>query len=204
MGLRIFYVLLVIAIAWFGFQVYRLQAAYSVLDNGPEGFITAPADADLTVVEFMSYSCKFCREVHPTITEAVKKDGRVYYIPRPLPSDTDKFATHAANIAYTAGEQGRFLAAHDFLIENYRMDTMDAMLELIKKADIEETKFKADYDTQNSEQYVNQNARAFVTFGAKKTPLFIIGDNLFYTPEERMPTVDDFLKMFAQAREADQ
>lgn len=204
MGLRIFYVFLLAAVAWFSFQIYWLKSAYSILDNGPEGYITAPENADLRVVEFMSYGCNFCREVHPTITEAVRKDGRVRYIPRPLPSDTDPYASHAALLAYTAAEQGRFIETHNELIKNYKIETPAVMDELTKNAKLDKEKFEADYKMRNGDKYLRQNSQAFATFGTGKTPLFIIGDNLFYVPEGRMPTVDDFLKMFAQARETDQ
>lgn len=204
MGERLFYIVLGIAIAWFGYQIIRLGSGYSALHEVPEATVLgADADtADLTVVEFMDYSCPFCREVHGTITEAIRRDGHVRFIPRPLPSD-DEYASHAALLAYTAAEQGKFLEMHNALIKNYRVVDEGVMRQLADEAGIDMEKFQKDYEAKIGEKAVIDNGKTFKALGRSTFPLFIIGEKLFYVPEGRMPTVDDFLRMFAEARAMD-
>lgn len=202
MGLRIFYILLAAAICYFGYSIFRVYTDYRGLGDVPAEFVIGPQDADLTVVEFMDYACPYCREAHPTITEAVRRDGKVRYVPRPLPS-SDKNSAGAAMLAVMAGTQGKFEAVHDELMRNYRVLNLEIQNEILQNAGIDTANFGSPEQAQAAKDYITENGRAFEKLDSRGTPTFMIGNKILYMPEGRMPTVEDFLNMFAEARAID-
>jgi protein-disulfide isomerase len=202
MSLRIFYILLAVGIAYVSYNIISTQMNYRGLGSVPAEFTIGPADADLTVVEFLDYSCPYCREVHPTITEAIKRDGKIRYVPRPLPSQ-DKNSYSAAMLSLMAGTQRQFPAVHNELMSNYRVLNLEIQNEILQRAGIDAANFGNEEQMRAAQDYLMKNGRAFQKLDRHVTPSFIIGKSIFYVPEGRMPTVEDFLKMFAEARAAD-
>ncbi|MFQ5766965.1 MAG: DsbA family protein, partial [Acidobacteriota bacterium] len=76
-----------------------------------------PADAPVTVVEFVDYQCPFCRRAHRTVKQVAEKYGdqvRLVFVQNPLAFHKD--APLAAQAALAAGEQGRFSEMQDLLL----------------------------------------------------------------------------------------
>ncbi len=199
MALRIFYVVVALIAAFLIYDIYRLYTGYKGLSDVPAAYALGPEDADVTVVEFLSYGCSYCREVHPTIISAVKKDRNVRYIPRPVPTG-DQEAVHAALLAYTAGEQGKFIEMHNELMNNYRVIDEGVVVELAQKMEIDIERLSKDVKSSKIAGKINENGRLFNKIGGQATPTFVINDSLVFVPEGSMPSVDDFLKMFNEAR----
>ncbi len=199
MALRIFYVVIALIAAFLIYDIYRLYTGYKDLSDVPAEYALGPDDADVTIVEFLDYSCRHCREIHPTIIGAVTKDGNVRYIPRPLPSD-DAEAVNAALMAYAAGKQGKFIEMHNELIKNYRVIDEAVVIDLSQKTGIDMVRLGEDIKAHETGEKINENGRMFNKIEGQSTPTFVINDSIIFVPEGRMPTVDDFLKMFNDAR----
>lgn len=199
MGRYILYIILAAIAVYLSVNIFQLYTAQRGLANVPAGYATGPESADLTVVEFLSYSCRYCREVHPTITEAVKRDGNIRYIPRPVGSG-DSESMQAAKIVYAAGEQGKFIEMHNALIENYRVVDEDALVELSRRVGVDVNELNKALGSGGGEKRIKKNTKLFLNIGGQATPTFIIGGEIIYVPEGQMPLVDDFLAMFAEAR----
>jgi protein-disulfide isomerase len=74
-------------------------------------------DADVTVVEFLDFNCPYCRKAAATLNQLLAADRKV----RVLYKDWPIFggvSVYAARAALAAEWQGRYLAAHDILIDN--------------------------------------------------------------------------------------
>ncbi|MCF8496491.1 MAG: thioredoxin domain-containing protein [Alphaproteobacteria bacterium] len=183
------------------YDIYRISTAFTGLSDVPPSYALGPDDADVTVVEFMDYGCMFCREVHPTITQATIKDGRVRYIPRPVAAANSKDSAYAAVIAYAAGQQGKFIEMHDLLIREPREITAAVLSDLATRAGVDEAKLLADMQSPELMDLVRENGNFFNRINATATPTFVIGKNTIYVPEGRMPEVQDFLNMFARIRQ---
>jgi protein-disulfide isomerase len=192
-------VLALLASAYLAYDIFRLYTASREAHMTPREYAIAPGITDLDVVEFLDYSCKYCKEIHPTITQAVEKDGRVRYIPRPLASENED-SRRAAQFVYAAGKQGKFPEMHKALIENYRVLNDDVMAELAAQTGIDLEKAKHDMESKSIENLILRNANAFKNLGGDATPTFLIGTKLKYVPADRMPEVSDFLSMFQEAR----
>ena len=201
MALRIFYIVIALAAGFLIYDIYKLSSGYGKLDEVPETYSLGPEDADVTVVEFLDYGCTYCRDIHPVIISAVVKDKNVRYVPRPLPSQNPE-SVHAAILAYTAGMQGKFLEMHDGLMKNYRVLDEATIFELSEQAGIDTDRMDTDVKTGEVVDRINENGALFKKIGGQQTPTFVINNDVIFVPEGRMPTVDDFLNMFDEARKA--
>mgnify|MGYP000392104120 CR=1 FL=1 len=188
-----------LVIAYVGYEIFTLYQKYNDLDNVGVEYRMGNEDADLSVVEFLDYGCPYCREVHPTIMQAVAQDGKVDYVPRPVAFLGEKSA-HAAIVVYGAAQQGKFFQMHDAIIANFP-DFSDEMLpKIASEAGVNMIELQQDIDTQDLQEYVISNMDLFKRLGGKATPTFIIDKRIFYVPEGNMPSVEDFLTLFAEAR----
>jgi protein-disulfide isomerase len=77
--------------------------------------------AQVTIIEFSDFQCPFCGKVVPTLKDLLSSyEGRVRWVYRDFPLGFHPRATAAAVAAECAGQQGRFWAMHDLLMENQR------------------------------------------------------------------------------------
>ena len=196
---NIFLAVLVIAIAFVGYQVFDIYRMRSALTDVGEQYKSGPETANLEVVEFLDYGCPYCRQVHPTITEAVRQDGNVTYIPRPV-AYLGEASAYAAVIAYGAAEQDRFFEMHDVLIRDFELLDEGTLPNIAGNAGVDVQKLQDAMDAGYLQDIVIENIDLLNSIGTNATPTFIIGDETVYVPEGSMPTVDDFLDMFAKAR----
>ncbi|MCK5284065.1 MAG: thioredoxin domain-containing protein [Alphaproteobacteria bacterium] len=199
MAFRILYIIIALIAGFLSYDIYRLYTGIGSSGNVPAEYTLGSQDADITVVEFLDYGCKYCSEVHPIITSAVKQDGNVRYIPRPLPME-DQEATRAAILAYAAGKQGKFIEMHDLLIKNYRVIDDAVISELGQKIGLDIDQLNIDIEDTGVIKDINKNARIFKKIGENRTPAFVLNNKIVFVPEERMPTVNDFLQMFNNLR----
>lgn len=199
MLLRIFYIFIALAALYLSYDIYRAIDARGNIANADAAYIFGPEDADLTVVEFFDYTCPYCREVHPTITEAVKQDGKVRYIPRAIPPQSEE-AVMAIMVAEKAAQHGKFFEMHDQLMKNYLPITDRRLSELSFEAGLDLEEVDAEFDESAIIERLRENSNLFKLYGGQATPMFVIGKDMVYVPEGRMPTVEDFLRMFNEAR----
>lgn len=199
MIVRLFIVFVVVLAGFLAAQVYFIYSARSYIQNVPEGHYFGPSDADLTVVEFMDYTCNYCQQVHPTIMEAIKKDGNVKYAPYPIMS-MNYDGTAASYILYAAAEMGKFQEAHNYLMENHSNLVRERIPEIASDLGVEADELRNNLDSSTVVNRVKSNHKTMERLKNFATPTFFIGPNIRYIPKDRMPTVDDFLKMFAEAR----
>lgn len=55
------------------------------LFNDGYSWVDGPADADVTVVEFMDYRCGYCRRAHPEVQQLLDSDANVRLIVKEFP-----------------------------------------------------------------------------------------------------------------------
>ncbi|MCB1532025.1 MAG: thioredoxin domain-containing protein [Alphaproteobacteria bacterium] len=190
---------LCLAIAFVGYQIFDAYRVRGALADVEAPLQTGPQDADLEVVEFLDYGCPYCREAHPTIMEAVQRDGRVRYIPRPV-AFLGPESAYAAVVAYAAAQQDKFFEMHDALIRNFDNFNETTMPNIAAQAGADPALIQQQLDKGYLQEQVLENLDLFEAMGTNATPTFVIGGDMIYVPEGRMPSVDDFLEMFNKAR----
>lgn len=196
---QLFAVFIVILAGFLAAQVYTTFAARAHIQNIPDGYHFGPDDADLTVVEFLDYSCPYCQEVHPTIMNAVEQDGNVRYAPLPIRSGNAD-GSSAAYILYAAGKMGAFQRAHNYLMENGTNLTKERIPEIAADLDLDADQFADHLASKDVYDQVIDNHEAMRNLGNGATPTFYLGPDIRYIPQDRLPTVEEFLTMFEEAR----
>lgn len=196
---RIVYMILALITAYLCFDIYRLYTLRSAIDSAAPEYMAGPEDADLTVVEFLDYGCKFCREIHPAIIRAIERDGAALYIPRPVPASGDN-ARRAALLVYAAGQQGKFMEMHDALMRNYRILNDVVIADLAAETGTDAAQLRADMHGEDAEEALEENKYLFLRLNRPHTPLFVINKVHIYMPEGQMPAAADFLKLFERIR----
>ena len=133
-----------------------------------------PADAKVTIVEFLDYQCPFCHRAQETVDQVLKQyEGRVRFVhrdyvlgkPRSLP---------AARAARCAGEQGKFWEYHRGLLVEAG-DLSDA--DLLRRAGslgLDGKTFTACAATDRFDADIQAATSAGGELGVSGTPTFFI------------------------------
>lgn len=202
MVLKLFYIFLLGLTGYIGYQVYDLYSARRSLTHIPAEYTFGAEEYDLTVVEFLDYTCPYCQNIHPVIMEAVTLDANVRFAPRPLPSRNPD-GKNAAYIFYAAAKQGAAARAHNYLMGNHTNITKEKLPEIAQALELDEEKFLFDLESGDVHDQVWRNMKQFARLGGTVTPTFFAGPDIMYMASGGMPTAADFQNVFNEARGVD-
>lgn len=143
-----------------------------------EGPSKGPASAPVTVVEFSDFQCPYCKQVVPTIEQAVAKYGdkiRVVFRQYPL-SSIHPQAFKAAEASLCAAEQNKFWELHDAMFQEQSAASLDvAALETkARELGLDGEKFSACLSSGKYEDQVRADLKAGVAAGVSGTPAFFV------------------------------
>jgi protein-disulfide isomerase len=147
---------------------------------------------DITIVEYFDFQCPYCRKVHADLQQLMKEDRQVRVIYKDWPI-LGEVSAAAARLVQGAKYQGKFVQAHDALMNYKGRLTAGNLEEILTKAGVDVAKAKADAQTNDAAikaTLARNNAQA-EAFGFFATPSFIVGTF-------RVPGVLE-LAMFKQA-----
>ncbi len=137
--------------------------------------------AEMTLVEYGSYVCSYCRTAHEVMANLRDRFGdRMRYVYRHLPLADRAEATRAAVLAeYVAASTGNFWGVHDALMRrgpDFSDDDLDAIaveFGVPPRAEWDEAK------AREAAQRVRSDARSGLRSGARFTPTFFINDRRY-------------------------
>ncbi|MDI9637711.1 thioredoxin domain-containing protein [Geitlerinema splendidum] len=148
-----------------------------------------PADAAVTLVEFLDFECEACRAAHPTVKRILNEyDGRIRYVVRYFSNHNNSVLAVAA--AEAAGEQGQYWEMVDLLFANQpqwgesRVPQTEAFIAYATELGLNIDQFTA--GLQNS-AYADKAARDQQdtrTLGLRGTPTFFVNGQLVYGLDE--------------------
>ena len=102
-----------------------------------------PENAPVVLAVFSDFQCPYCSRLSPLLEQTLKKYPKsVKIVFKNFPLSSHKFAKKAAAAALAAGRQGKFWEFHDELFKNYRNLDDKKILEIAKKLELEEARFK--------------------------------------------------------------
>ena len=134
-----------------------------------------PADAKVTLVEFLDFECPHCASGARDVAELLRlypNDLRVVFRHQPLPFH--KNAMSAAQASMAAHRQGKFWEMEQKLFENAR-ELSDAKIEaLAAELGLDMAAFKATWKSAEVEQLVSADMAEGKRLGATGTPTFFI------------------------------
>jgi protein-disulfide isomerase len=140
-------------------------------------FVTGPADAKNTLVEFYDYDCPYCRASVPAMKkyyEAHKNDTRFAFIEFPIKSLHGESAIQAAKASLAARRQGaHYMDFHFALLSHEDQLTEDEIYAEAAKTGMDVGKLKADMQDAAIEKTLNASIALAHKAGVDGTPTFI-------------------------------
>lgn len=200
MVFRIFIVVLAFAAAALVYDSARLVILKNTLHKVDDAYAVGSVDAELRVVEFLDYSCHKCQKTNPALKEALRQTGEVRFVPRPITSETEG-GNLAGQFAYAAARQGKFIDAHNVLIENYRTVDHDYLEQIANELGLDYAQIKHDMDDPKIARQLEKNKDYNKNLRAITTPAFLINSKIMWFITDPIPTVQDFLNVFEEARQ---
>lgn len=172
-------------------QFLATEALYAGLEDGREidymldpfrievaadGPAKGPAAAPVTVVEFSDFQCPYCKQVVPTIDQALAKyDGKIRVVFRQYPlTSIHPQAFKASEASLCAHDQGKFWELHDLMFEEQSALDIAALEDKAKRLGLDEAKFSSCLSSGKYEAQVQADLKAGIAAGVSGTPAFFV------------------------------
>ncbi|MAZ75968.1 MAG: hypothetical protein CMH31_01550 [Micavibrio sp.] len=158
---------------------------------------TVPSAKQVTIIEFLDYSCQYCKEVNPNVEELLRIRKDIRYIVRPVAFD-EEISEPILRHVLAAGLQGKFWEMHKAVLE-YPENTVsqDFFKETAELYGLDIEKFLSDAQSKQVEKIIDDNLNAVFHAGIPSTPSFLVG-NKIYVPSDSIPTLVDLINMVQQ------
>jgi protein-disulfide isomerase len=138
-------------------------------------FVTGPADAKKSVVEFYDYNCPYCRASLPSVEkfyQAHKNDTRFAFIEFPIKGDD---SITAARVALAARNQPeKYLALHFALMGEKEVVNQQVLIKDAQMAGLDMKKLNADMQNPAIMQAIDASIGLAKKAGIDGTPTFIV------------------------------
>jgi protein-disulfide isomerase len=133
-------------------------------------------NGDITIVEYFDFQCPYCRKTHADLQTLLKEDGKVRLVYKDWPI-LGEVSMAASKLVLAAKFQGKFVEAHDALMNYNGRITEVNLQDILAAAGIDKAKLAADATANEAiikEILLRNNAQA-EAFGFFATPSFIVG-----------------------------
>jgi NhaA family Na+:H+ antiporter len=137
--------------------------------------VLGPDDAEMTLVQYGSYTCRGCHAVHEIVEGLRGRFGdRMRYVFRHLPEPGSDEAVRAAELAeYAAGTAGRFWEVHEALMESGPAFAEGDFGRIARQFDLpRDVSFEPAF--QAAQERVRHDAERARRDGVRSTPAFFI------------------------------
>jgi protein-disulfide isomerase len=147
--------------------------------NRPNSMTHGPADAKVTMVEFMDPQCEACAAMHPIVKKLMKEyDGKLRLVTRYMPFHPH--ALYAASLLEEARESGKFDQALDLFIENihdwggHDGGHPELLGQYMEKIGINKMRTEKEYVIKKHGEKVKQDEADGQKLGVDRTPTFFV------------------------------
>jgi protein-disulfide isomerase len=145
----------------------------------PQTSVAGNPEGNVTIVEFLDYNCPFCKKTAPELQKLLVSDKwvRILYKEWPIFGEVSEYA---ARSALAAQWQGKFLAAHDALIDAPDLDESAQVDTVLKRAGVDLRRLADDRNRHAADidEALARNAREARALGLGGTPAFVVGRQL--------------------------
>jgi len=145
-------------------------------------FVTGPADAKQTFVEFYDYDCPYCRASLPAVKrffDAHKNDTRFSFIEFPIPEQHGPGAVLAAKASLAARKQpASFVAFHFALMGEEGAVTEQMIYDDAAKNGMDVAKLKRDMADPSLDAAIDIAHKLAVRAKIDGTPTFLVNGHL--------------------------
>jgi protein-disulfide isomerase len=133
---------------------------------------------EVTLVAFMDYACGYCRAALPDIARLLAEDPKLRVVYHELPVIAEGSAA-AARVSLFAAEKGRFAAFHKAMYAQGGVDE-GQILAAAREAGLDAGAVKGELANKARNTMLAQSVRLAQALEATGTPMFVVGDQVFY------------------------
>lgn len=153
------------------------------VDQNNDHVLGAP-DAQITLVEYGSYACPYCRAANERIAQIRDQLGeRLRYVFRHKPLTNNDLARRAAELAERARDADKFWDAHIALMTRSETLTEDDLRVVAEELGLaQETEAQAEEQAKRARERVDADERSARASGALYTPAFFINGRHYDGP----------------------
>ena len=148
------------------------------LYNDPTSPISGNAKGDVTVVEFFDYRCGYCKMAQDAVEKLLSEDKNVRYIHKEFPILGPDSVT-ASKAALASVKQGKYDAFNRAMLDTKEQINEASIMKIAKDVGLDVEKLKKDMADPAIDAIIKANVQLGQDIGARGTPTFIIGEQLF-------------------------
>lgn len=149
------------------------DAAAQLSDTGRYVPSVGEADADVTVVQFFDYQCRYCRAVAPDLAKLQAEDKRVRIVYREFPILGD-WSVLASQAALAAAQQGKYTEMHNALIGSGQGLGWPTIVRAAENLGLDTERLRADMADPALMEALQQNRALAQSLGIRGTPTFVV------------------------------
>ena len=155
------------------------SAGLKEMTTDPGTEVVGASDADVTIVEFLDYNCPYCRRFAPTLQALLAADHGIAIVYKDWPILGD-VSVYAARSALAARWQGKYLAAHDALLNGARLTRNNQVDLALSRAGVDLSALKLDRakHARDIDALLARNDAEAHALHLRGTPGIVIGRDL--------------------------
>ncbi len=149
----------------------------AALERDPADPVAGNPDGDVTVVVFVDPRCGYCKQLHPSLQELVKRDPKLRLVLKDIPilGPNSVVAAHALLAAHRQGKHQALLDA----VMALRVEPTEAVLKAeAETIGLDWARLRRDMDDPAIAERLGANIALAQTLGVRGTPAIVIGDTL--------------------------
>ncbi|MGC2461891.1 MAG: DsbA family protein [Steroidobacteraceae bacterium] len=161
-----------------GIQLITVAGQKEMLTDPGTDVVGAP-NADVTSVEYFGYNCPYCKKFAPPLQSLLAEDHKVAIVYKDWPILGD-VSVYAARAALAARWQGKYLPAHDALMNGPRLAQNDQVDASLKRAGIDIETLRKDQSShaKDIDALLARNDAEAHALHIRGTPGIVIGRQL--------------------------
>jgi protein-disulfide isomerase len=157
--------------------VSAIKSNKAALVNPPEGTVLGNPKGDVTLVEFFDYNCGYCKQVFPTLMEALKEDGKVKLVVKEFPILGNP-SVIASRAALASRKQNKYNEFHMALLSHRGSLTEEAIMKVAADVKLDVKKLQADMKAPEINEILTKNHELAQALGIEGTPAIVVGETL--------------------------
>jgi protein-disulfide isomerase len=164
------------------------QEALLIREDSPT---RGPADAAVTLVEFLDPECESCRAAYPVVEQILADyEGQIRYVVRYFPNHNNSMLAIAATEA--ASEQGMYWEMQEILFANQlewgeqSLPQLDLMLSYAAELGLDVEEFTASLPNPDYVAKAQRDRQDGVSLGVRGTPTFFVNGQAVLGMDEGM------------------
>jgi protein-disulfide isomerase len=157
--------------------VAAINANKAALFSPPEGTVLGNPKGDVTLVEFFDYNCGYCKQVYPTLMEALKEDGKVKLVVKEFPI-LGPGSVVASQAALASRKQNKYAQFHMALLSHRGQLNEDSIMKIAADIKLDVKKLREDMKAPEINDVLKKNHQLAQDLGIEGTPAIIVGETL--------------------------